>query len=114
MVLLFSWAAIGVGSIWLVHSRGVFRSDDDNRPLIARLAEWITLVTEILLGHRVDEVPIRVRLDPLDRAPHLQVAIGVRRVDDREGDTRLAPQVPDLLLMTGHLGEPQERAIPVE
>jgi hypothetical protein len=43
----------------LPHLRCALRSDDDDHPLIPRLAERVAVLAEVLRGHRVDERPVR-------------------------------------------------------
>jgi hypothetical protein len=92
---------------------GALGADDDDDALVAGLVPGVLLDAHVLLRHAVDEGPLRVRVDALDRAADLQVAVGVRGIDDRQRDARLALDVAELLA-TGGLAEAQQLAVPAE
>jgi hypothetical protein len=86
---------------------------EDDHPLVARPVVRVRVHTEVLLGHRADELEVGVLFDAVDDAPDLQVPEVVLGIDDGEGYVRISLQVAQLLARPG-LAELDVLPVPVE
>src|SRR4029077_15806392 len=87
----------------LSHYRGVFGFDLVEDADFAGLAVRILIDAKVLLGELVDAVVGAIFGDFRDAAADFQIAIRIIRIDDGEGDTRIAADVLILLAAPGRV-----------
>src|SRR5689334_19973111 len=71
------------------HLARMLRPDDDRHVLIALLVPRVTIDSQVLARHAVHKHTVWVVLKRDSHAAHLQVAVQVARVHQRERDTRV-------------------------
>ncbi len=77
----------------------MFGGHHHDHPLVAGDMPRVDLLAEVLFSHAVDKGQAGVVLNGDDIPTDLQIAIGVVRVDNRDGNARVALQIAILLAL---------------